>query len=49
MMPMVGARVDSSEDDMGENHEGEGRPAQDESDSDTLTKLLLMAWMQTVA
>ena len=24
MMPTVGARVDSSEDDMGENHEGEG-------------------------
>ena len=34
MMPMIGARVDSSEDDMGENREGEGRPAQDESDSD---------------
>ena len=34
MMPTVGDRVDSSEDDMGENHEGEGRPAPDESDSD---------------
>ena len=35
MMPKVGARVDSSEDDMGENREGEGGPAPDESDSDT--------------
>ena len=48
MMPMVGARVHSSEDDMVENHEGEGdqpriRPIR------TLTKLLLMTWMQTVA
>ena len=34
MMPMVEARVDSSEDDMGENREGEGRPAPDEYDSD---------------
>ena len=34
MIPTVGARVDSSEDDMGENHEGEGGPAPDESDSD---------------
>ena len=34
MMPTVGARVDSSEDDLGENHEGEGGPAPDESDSD---------------
>ena len=34
MMPTVGAMVDSSEDDMGENHEGEGAPAPDESNSD---------------
>ena len=34
MMPMVRARVDSSEDDMGENHQGKGGPAPDESDSD---------------
>ena len=34
MMPTVGARVDSSEDEMGENNEGEGEPATDESDSD---------------
>ena len=34
MMPMVQARVDSSEDEMGENNEGEGLPATDESDSD---------------
>ena len=35
MMPTVGARVDSSEDEMGENkNEGEGEPAMDESDSD---------------
>ena len=46
MMPTLEARVDSSEDDMGENHEEEGRPA---PDVQTLTKLLLMAWMQTVA
>ena len=32
MMLTVGARVDSSEDDMGE-HEGEGGPAPNESDS----------------
>ena len=48
MMPTVGARVDSSEDDMGENHEGEGdQPWM--SPIRTLTKLLLMAWMQTLA
>ena len=34
MMPMVEARVDSSEDDMGENREGEGGPAPDESHSE---------------
>ena len=34
MMPTVGARVDSSEDEMGENNEGEGEPATDESNSD---------------
>ena len=34
MMPTVGARVDSFVDDMGENHEGEGAPGPDESDSD---------------
>ena len=34
MMPTVGARVDSSEDDMGENDDGEGEPAPDKSDSD---------------
>ena len=34
MMPTVGARVDSSEDDMGKNHEGEGEPAPDVFDSD---------------
>ena len=34
MMPTVRARVDSSEDEMGENNEGEGEPATDESDSD---------------
>ena len=34
MMPTVGARVDSSEDEMGENNEGEGEPATNESDSD---------------
>ena len=45
MMPTVGARIDSSEDDMGANYEGEGKPAPDESNSD----ILLMAWMQTVA
>ena len=46
MMPTVGARVNSSEDDMGENHEGKGdQPRM--SPIRTLTKLLLMAWMQT--
>ena len=34
MMPTVGARVDSSQDDIGENHEGKGGPTPDESDSD---------------
>ena len=34
MMPMVGARVDLSVDDMGENREGEGGLAPDESNSD---------------
>ena len=34
MMPTVGARVDLSKDDMGENHDGKGGPAPDESDSD---------------
>ena len=34
MMPTVGGRVDSSEDDMGGNREGEGGPAPNESDSD---------------
>ena len=34
MMLMVGARIDSSKDDIGENHEGKGGPAPDESDSD---------------
>ena len=34
MMPTVEARVDSSEDDMGENDKGEGGPALNESDSD---------------
>ena len=34
MIPTLGARVDSSEDDLGENHEGEGGPDPDESDSD---------------
>ena len=34
MMSTVEARVDSSEDDMGENHQGERGPAPDESDSD---------------
>ena len=34
MMPTVRARVDSSEDDIGENHEGEGGSAPDESNSD---------------
>ena len=29
MMPAVGARVDSSEDEKGENNEGEGEPATD--------------------
>ena len=48
MMPTIEARVDSSEDDMGKNHEGKGGPAP-ESLIRTLTKLLLMAWMQTVA
>ena len=33
MMPTVGARVDSSKDYMGENHEGEGT-SPNESDSD---------------
>ena len=48
MMPTVGARIDSSEDDMGENHEEEGdQPRM--SPIRTLTKLLLMAWMQPVA
>ena len=54
MMPTVGVRVDSSEDDNGENHEGyvtligEGdQPRM--SPIRTLTKLLLMAWIQTVA
>ena len=48
MMPTVGARVDSSKDDMGENHEREGDQPQ-MSPIRTMTKLLLMAWMQTVA
>ena len=34
MMPAGGARVDSSEDEIGENNEGKGEPATDESDSD---------------
>ena len=34
MMPTVGARVDSSEDEMGENNEGDGEPTTDESNSD---------------
>ena len=34
MMPMVGARVDLSEDEMSENNESEGESATDESDSD---------------
>ena len=34
MMPTIGARVDSSEDDIDENREGEGEPAPDESNSD---------------
>ena len=48
MMPSVGARVDSSEDEMGENNEGEGNQPR-MSPIRTLTKLLLMAWMQAVA
>ena len=47
MMPTVEARVDSSEDDMGENHEGEGDQLR-MSLIRTLTKLLLMAWMRTI-
>ena len=47
MMSTVGARVDSSEDDMDENREGEGdQPRM--SLIRTMTKLLLMAWMQTI-
>ena len=34
MMPTVGARIDSSEDEMSENNEGEREPATDECDSD---------------
>ena len=49
MKPTVGARVDSSENEMGENNEEEGEPATRMSSIRTLTKLLLMAWMQTVA
>ena len=45
---MVGARVDSSEDDLGENHEGEGNQPR-MSPIRTLTKFLLMAWIKTVA
>ena len=48
MMPTVEARVDSSEDGMDENHEEEGdQPRM--SPIRTWTKLLLMAWIQTVA
>ena len=46
-MPTVGARVDSSEDDMGENREGRADQPWT-SPIQTLTKLLLMAWMQTI-
>ena len=48
MMPTVEASVDSSEDEMGENNEGEGNQPR-MSPIRTLTKLLLMAWMQAVA
>ena len=47
-MPTVGASVDSSEDDMGESREGRGDQHQ-MSPIRTLTKLLLMAWMQRYA
>ena len=46
MMLTVGARIDSSEDDMGENREGkEDQPRM--SLIRTLAKLLLMAWTRT--
>ena len=48
MMPTVEARVDSSEDDMSENHEGDGGPASDESDSD-IDQASADGWMQMVA
>ena len=47
MMPTVGASVDSSEDDMGKNREGEGNQPQ-MSPIRALTKLLLMVWMRTI-
>ena len=48
MTPTVGARVDSSQDDMGENREVEGdQPRM--SLIRTLTKLLLMAWTRRSA
>ena len=47
MMPTVGARVDSSEDEMDENREGEGGLAR-MSPIQTLTKLLILAWMRTI-
>ena len=47
MMFTVGTRLDSSEDDMGENREREGdQPRM--SPIRTLTKLLLMIWMRTI-
>ena len=48
MMPADRARVDSFEDEMGESNEGKGNQPW-MSPIRTLTKLLLMAWMQTVA
>ena len=47
VMPTVGARVDSSENDIDENHEGEGNQSR-MSPNRTLTKLLLMACMRTI-
>ena len=46
-MPTFGARVNSSEEDMGENHEGEGEPAR-MSTIRILTMNLLMAWTRTI-
>ena len=47
MMPTVGARVDSSEDEMGEIMKGRvNQPRM--TPIQTLIKLLLMAWMRTI-